>query len=298
MKKKLLVLAGPTAIGKTSWAIQLAQHLGTSILSSDSRQCYLELGVAVAKPSVSELNIVPHYFINSHSIFKTVSAADYAVYGRHALEEIFQTSDWAVVCGGTGLYLKALLEGMDEIPETEPGIRNTIVEAYTNFGIEWLKSTLMKEDSEYAIERGLENPQRMMRALEVKRSTGQSIRTFQQKKTNLLPYEIYRFGMEMPRDLLNARINQRVDLMVVSGLLEEAKLLYEHRSLNALQTVGYQEVFEFIDGKVDWKEAVKQIKIHTHQYAKRQMTWFKRDNSMIWVDARNGIEQILDKIVS
>lgn len=298
MKKNLLVLAGPTAVGKTAWAFELAKSLGASILSADSRQCYHELGVAVAKPSDTELKEVPHYFINTHSIFETVSAADYARYGREVLKRLFQSSDWVVVCGGTGLYLNALLHGMDEIPEVDPIIRQTIIDQYSLHGIAWLQQTLQQEDPVFAETRGIQNPQRMMRALEVKRSTNHSILSFQKKQTDTLPYNIHAFGMEMPRSELNKRIDLRVDNMVESGLLDEANVLYAHRQLNALQTVGYQEIFEHLDEKIGFDEAVERIKIHTHQYAKRQMTWFKRDLSMQWVDAREGVEVIINKVRS
>ena len=297
MKKNLLVLAGPTAVGKTAWAIELAKKLDASILSSDSRQCYRELGVAVAKPSEEELKIVPNYFINTHSIFETITAADYARYGRSVLETLFQTSDWAVVCGGTGLYINALVQGMDEIPETDPLIRQTIIEQYTQHGITWLQQTLQQEDPHFAEARGLQNPQRMMRALEVKRSTNRSILHFQKKQTDRLPYNIQAFGMEMPRPDLNQRIDLRVENMVESGLLDEAKALYPHRHLNALQTVGYQEIVEHLDGSISLDEAVERIKIHTRQYAKRQMTWFKRDANMQWVDVRDGVESLFNKLI-
>ena len=297
MKKNLLVLAGPTAVGKTAWAIELAKKLDASILSSDSRQCYRELGVAVAKPSEEELKLVPHYFINTHSIFETITAADYARYGRSVLETLFQTSDWAVVCGGTGLYINALVQGMDEIPETDPLIRQTIIEQYTQHGITWLQQTLQQEDLEFAEARGLQNPQRMMRALEVKRSTNRSILHFQKKQIDRLPYNIQAFGMEMPRPDLNQHIDLRVENMVESGLLDEAKALYPHRHLNALQTVGYQEIVEHLDGSISLDEAVERIKIHTRQYAKRQMTWFKRDANMQWVDVRDGVESLFNKLI-
>jgi tRNA dimethylallyltransferase len=298
MKKNLLVLAGPTAVGKTAWSMDLAKHLDASILSADSRQCYRELGVAVAKPSDTELNEVPHYFINTHSIFETVSAADYVRYGREVLERLFQSSNWVIVCGGTGLYLNALLHGMDEIPETDPMIRKIIIDQYTNQGIAWLQETLQAEDPEFVQARGIQNPQRMMRALEVKRSTNRSILHFQKKQIDTLPYTIHAFGMEMPRTELNQRIDQRVDNMVESGLLNEANALFVHRHLNALQTVGYQEIFEYLDGAISFDDAVERIKIHTRQYAKRQMTWFKRDSTMLWVDAREGVEVLLSKIKS
>jgi tRNA dimethylallyltransferase len=296
MKKNILVLAGPTAVGKTAWAIELAKKLDASILSSDSRQCYRELGVAVAKPSEEELKLVQHYFINTHSIFETVTAADYARYGRTILEQLFQSSDWVVVCGGTGLYVNALVQGMDEIPEVDPMIRQTIIEQYTQHGITWLQQTLQQEDPDFAEARGLQNPQRMMRALEVKRSTHRSILSFQKNQTDKLPYNIQAFGMEMPRPDLNQRIDLRIDNMVESGLLEEAKALYPHRQLNALQTVGYQEIVEHLDGSISLEEAVERIKIHTRQYAKRQMTWFKRDASIQWVDAWDGVEVIMKTI--
>jgi len=283
MKKTCIIICGPTAVGKTSVALAIARHFSTEIISADSRQCFKELNIGVAKPSSAELSAVHHYFINSHSIHDNISAADFELYALDAVQNIFARNDVAVMVGGTGLYIKAFAEGMDEIPAVEPEIRNKIISDYNNNGIEWLQQQLKENDTDFAFKGEMENPQRMMRALEVKLSTGRSILSFQSKKKKERDFNIITIGLELPREILYQQINIRVDNMIKEGLIEEAKSLISYKDLNALQTVGYKELFDFFDGKYSLERAVELIKQNTRHYAKRQMTWFKRDPLITWL---------------
>ena len=281
-KKTCIIIVGPTAVGKTAVAIQLAQYFSTKIISCDSRQCFKELNIGVAKPFAEELNLVQHYFINSHSVYDVVNAAVFETYALQKLKEIFQQHDIAVMVGGTGLYVKAFCEGMDEVPSISPDIRQIIVTNYNNNGMEWLQEQVKKNDEQYFIKGEIHNPQRMMRALEVKMSTGRSIIEFQRKQKKERDFNIIKIGLELPRPELNERINRRVDIIMQDGLLEEVKTLLPSQQLNALQTVGYRELFDYLAGGVSLDEAVTSIKINTRQYAKRQMTWFKKDEEVKW----------------
>lgn len=299
MNKTVIIIAGPTASGKTALAIALAQHFSTQIISADSRQCYKELNIGVAKPSDEELALIPHYFINSHSITDAVSAADYENYALNSVQEIFQKNDVAIMVGGTGLYIKAFCEGLDDIPATDEAVRKTIFANYNNGGIEWLQQEVKKQDPEYYIQGEIFNPQRMMRALEVKFSTGQSITRFQRKQKKERPFNIIKTGLELPRPVLYNRINKRVDDMIAKGLEAEVKGLMPFKHLNALQTVGYRELFGFYDGLVSRDKAIEMTKQNTRHYAKRQMTWFKKDEEMNWVDisdADKSLQVILQLI--
>ena len=287
MKKTVIIIAGPTASGKTALAMLLAQHFSTQIISADSRQCYKELNIGVAKPSAAELSLVHHYFINSHSITDNISAADYEKYAMVSVEKIFEKNNLAIMVGGTGLYIKAFCEGLDEIPAIDEAVRKTIVTNYNNGGIEWLQQEVKKQDSEYYIKGEIFNPQRMMRALEVKFSTGQSITCFQRKQKKERPFNIIKTGLELPRPVLYNRINKRVDEMMEQGLEAEVKELMPFKHLNALQTVGYRELFNFFEGQLSREKAIDLIKQNTRHYAKRQMTWFKKDEGIHWVDAQD-----------
>jgi tRNA dimethylallyltransferase len=280
--KTVIIIAGPTAVGKTKMAIVLARYFNTAIISADSRQCYRELNIGVAKPTTDELQSVPHYFINSHSITQNITAATFEAFALNALDDIFVSHDVAIVAGGTGLYIRALVKGFDHIPPVPENIREDVKAVYQQQGREGLAAALFAEDPEFAREGEMKNPQRMMRALEVKRSSGVSIRTFQQAAENKRPFNTIFIGLELPREQLYERINQRVDIMMEQGLLEEVKSLQEYRHLNALQTVGYRELYEFLDGHKSLKEAVDKIKQNTRHYAKRQLTWFKADPDIKW----------------
>ncbi|MFZ4056787.1 MAG: tRNA (adenosine(37)-N6)-dimethylallyltransferase MiaA [Ferruginibacter sp.] len=280
--KTCIIIAGATAVGKTAVAIELAKYFSTQIISADSRQCYQELNIGVARPSIDELNAVPHYFINSHSIETTVNAAIFEQYALQKLSDIFLQKDVAIVVGGTGLYIKTLCEGIDPIPAIEASIRGKIIEAYTINGLAWLQNQVQKEDPEFYADGEIQNPQRLMRALEIVRATGKSIRYFQQNQKVNRPFNIIKIGLELPREILYERINSRVDMMMKAGLLEEVKSLVDFQQFNALQTVGYNELFDFINGNCNEDEAINLIKQNTRHYAKRQMTWFKKDKTISW----------------
>ena len=282
MNKTCILIAGPTAIGKTDLAIQIAEHFSTQIISADSRQCYKELNIAVAKPGPSFLKKVRHYFVDSHSIQESVTAAEFEKYALSSIASIFEQSDIAVMVGGTGLYIKAFCEGLDAIPTTPPETREMIIENYNQYGIEWLEKMLIQNDSEYATKGEMQNPQRMMRALEVVLSTGKSIFYFQKNNKIQRDFNIIKIGLELPREELYNRINTRVDQMIDAGLVKEAESLIEYKSLNALQTVGYRELFDFFEGKSSLNDAIELIKQNTRHYAKRQMTWFKKDSTVNW----------------
>lgn len=275
-RKRCLIVCGPTAVGKTDISIDLALKYNTSIISADSRQCYKELNIGVAKPSTHQLESVPHYFINSHSIRQEINVKLFETYALNAVAEIFQENDVAVMVGGTGMYIKVFAEGIDDVPETNKEIRERIINSYEEHGIEWLQQELKLHDPEFYVEGEMQNPQRMLRALEVKNSTGKSILDFQSNQKNQRDFEVEYMLLELPRETLYQRINHRVDIMMEEGLLEEVKSLFPFRHLNALQTVGYRELFDYIEGKHSLETAVEEIKKNTRRYAKRQMTWFKK----------------------
>jgi tRNA dimethylallyltransferase len=282
MKKTVLILAGPTASGKTLVAAELARRFETEIISADSRQCFKELKIGVAAPPDALLDEIPHHFIQSHSIFDNVTAVTFEEFALKKAEELFLKKDLVVITGGTGLYIQALCEGFDNIPAVPDSLRQELIASYEELGFEWLEHTLIQADSLYASQGEMKNPQRMLRALEVIRSTGHSIlsyRTFQKKQRD---FRIIKLALELPRTLLYERINHRVDEMIQSGLIDEAKALISFKQLNALQTVGYKELFAYFDGSLDKERAIELIKQHTRHYAKRQMTWFKRDSEINW----------------
>ncbi|HTI07737.1 MAG TPA: tRNA (adenosine(37)-N6)-dimethylallyltransferase MiaA [Puia sp.] len=372
----VIVIAGPTAVGKTAAAIRLAQSLHTEIISADSRQCFTELNIGVAKPTPEELQAVHHYFINSHSIRQEVNAALFEELALQWTDEIFRKQvaagpsapgqpgplarpapplpaaphapvtpasparpapaidqpassmtsplndpspagapapgafapapaapgqpavapaapaalllgqPTAVMVGGTGLYIKAFCEGLDEIPSIRPGIREQVLALYVASGIEGLQHQVKSEDPAFYTEGEIHNPQRLMRALEVVRSTGQSILSFRNRPKQQRPFRIKKIGLHLPKEGLHQRIHDRVDQMMDQGLLEEVKSLLPYKEVNALQTVGYRELFDYLDGKCSLSQAVDEIKKNTRHYAKRQMTWFRKDPSIQWVDAR------------
>jgi tRNA dimethylallyltransferase len=295
-QKTCIIICGPTASGKTDIAIDVAKHFNTQIISADSRQCFKELGIGVAKPSLEQLSAIHHYFINSHSIIENISAADYEQYALKAIDEIFKTNDVAVMVGGTGLYIKAFCEGLDDIPQTNAKIKNDIIENYTANGIAWLQEKIKEEDPLYFEKGEIQNPQRMMRALEVVRNTGKSIISHQQKIKKERDFKIIKIGIEIQRIILYERINTRVDKMMAQGLEEEARVLDPQKDLNALQTVGYRELFDYFENKSTLEKAIELIKQNTRHYAKRQMTWFKKEEKVIWLPPQNIITFISQKL--
>jgi len=275
-RKTCIIISGPTAVGKTDFAIDLAQKYKTQIISADSRQCYKELNIGVAKPSAEQLKSIQHYFINSHAIHEDVNVKVFEQYALHAVKKIFEANEVAIVVGGTGLYIKAFCEGIDDIPTVTEKTRNEINEGYKKNGIEWLRKEIQNQDPFYFASGEIQNPQRMMRALEVKLSTGNSILDFHSGKKIKRDFEIEKINLELPRNELYERINNRVDDMMNAGLLKEAESLFPYRNLNALQTVGYKELFDFMEGKISLNKAIDDIKKNTRHFAKRQVTWFKK----------------------
>jgi tRNA dimethylallyltransferase len=290
--KRVIIVAGPTAVGKTAVAIAIARHFHTSTISADSRQCYKELTIGVARPSEEELQTVPHYFIASHPVREEINAAYYEKWAVTKAEEILQQKDTVVLTGGTGLYIKAFCEGLDEIPDVPEGIRNTIIQQYNENGLEWLQGMLKLKDPAFYAAGEIQNPQRLMRALEVIEATGQSVLSFRKGVRAERSFQISKIGLELPREELYSRINARVDIMMKMGLLDEVKALLSFKHLNALQTVGYAELFDHLDGKLSLDEAVEEIKKHTRHYAKRQLTWFKKDKDFVWFHPQQTDEMI------
>jgi len=289
----VIIIVGPTAVGKTAAAIRLARHLQTSIISADSRQCYRELNIGVAKPSPAELEAVPHYFINSHSVADEVSAATFEHLALQWTAEVFRQSPAVVMVGGTGLYIRAFTDGLDTIPPVDQSIRSHIRLRYEEHGLPWLQTEIEKYDPAFYAAGEILNPPRLMRALEVRLSTGQSILSFQSREPRQRPFRIITIGLQLSREQLNQRIDTRVDDMMEAGLLEEVKGLLPYRSQNALQTVGYKELFHFLDNKTTLESAVAAIKTNTRQYAKRQLTWFHRDLSVRWTEPETPLENLL-----
>lgn len=287
--KTVIVIAGPTAAGKTAKAIEVAQHFNTAVISADSRQCYREISIGTAKPSPQELQAVPHYFINSHSIQEEVNAG---VYEKLALEyaaEVWKDRDVVVMCGGTGLYIKAFCEGIDNIPAAPAEVRQAIQARYEQEGMNWLQQEVREKDPAFYAVGEILNPHRLMRALEVLYATGQSITTFRTGNTIQRNFNIIKTAITLPKEQLHENIARRVHQMVADGLLEEVRSVLPYRNHNALQTVGYKEVFDYLDGKLSWEEAVEQIIIHTRQYAKRQLTWFRKDTDIKWFEGGQGL---------
>ncbi|QES87517.1 tRNA (adenosine(37)-N6)-dimethylallyltransferase MiaA [Rhizosphaericola mali] len=294
--KTLIVIAGPTASGKTALAVQLAQHWQTEILSADSRQCYKELGIAVAKPSLEEMAGIPHYFIDSHFIREDVNAGTFENYGLNTLNNIFSKNDIAIMVGGTGLYIKSLCEGIDEMPNIPIEVREEITQQFQVNGLSWLQTEVAEKDPLFwDNSKEKDNPQRLMRALEFVNFTGESIQNFKTDSKIERPFNIVRFAIDWDRPSLYDRINFRVDQMLEKGLVEEAKNLFPYRHLNALNTVGYKELFDHFDGNISLDQAIEQIKINTRHYAKRQITWFKKDTSIEWISATD-LDTIIDKV--
>ncbi|OOQ56444.1 tRNA (adenosine(37)-N6)-dimethylallyltransferase MiaA [Mucilaginibacter pedocola] len=294
----LIVIAGPTASGKTAAAIQLAQHFNTAVVSADSRQFFREMSIGTAKPNAEELAAAPHYFINSHSIQESFSVGDFERQGLALLEELFQQHSVVILAGGSGLYIKAICEGFDDLPTANDEIRDRLNAELAEKGIAHLQERLKLADPVYYAEVDINNPQRLIRALDVYESTGIPFSSFRTAQTRKRTFNIIKLGMDMPREALYDRINRRVDIMVNDGLIEEVQALLPYRHLNALNTVGYSELFDYFDGKNDLPTAIALIKQNTRRFAKRQMTWFRKDKDIVWVDALgDGLLEEMLKVV-
>ena len=294
--KTLIVVAGPTASGKTAAAIALAQHFNTVVISADSRQFFREMSIGTAKPTEAELAAAPHYFINSHSITQPFSVGDFERECLALLDELFKKYEVVIMAGGSGLYIRAVTEGFDELPTADPDIRDRLNTELAANGITALQERLKEADPAYYAEADINNPQRVIRALEVYEATGNPISSYRTAKVNKRPFHIIKFGLDMPREKLYDRINRRVDIMIKDGLLEEVAALKPYREYNALNTVGYSELFDFFDGKTDMDTAIGNIKQNTRRFAKRQLTWFRKDKEVIWMDA--GDEKLIDNMLA
>jgi len=281
-QKTVIIVLGPTASGKTAAAIELATRYKTEIISADSRQCFRELNIGVARPSTRELKSVPHHFIATHSIQEEVTAASFEQYALTKAAELFIKHDVVVMAGGTGLYIKAFSEGLDSIPAIPANIRDIITRSYEENGLSWLQEQVKEKDPVFYEKGEIQNPQRMMRALEVVEYTGQSILSFRKNKKTERAFAIVKVGIDLPKEELHRRIHYRVDQMMEHGLLQEVRDLKPYQHLNALQTVGYKEIFDYLDNKISLEKAIEDIKTNTRQYAKRQMTWFRKDPGILW----------------
>lgn len=298
-KNYLIVIAGPTAVGKTTTAIQLAKHYHTEIISADSRQIFKELNIGVARPGIDELNEIVHHFIASKSIHNYFSAGEYEREVIQLLDEKFKTNNIQILCGGTGFYVNAVLYGFDEIPAIDEKIRISLNQSFNEKGIEPLQQKLKELDEETYNSIDIQNTQRVIRALEVCIGTQQKYSSFKQKKEVKRNFNPIKIGLNLSKEQLQFNINSRVEKMMQDGFLEEAKSVYNFRNHNALQTVGYKELFDFIDGKINLNEAVDLIKVHSRQYAKRQLTFFNKNKDYHWFqpkEIKNIIRFIDDEI--
>ena len=280
--KRLLVVVGPTGSGKTDLSIRLALHYGAPILSTDSRQVYRGMPIGTAQPSADQLQAIEHHFIASHDLTDNLNCGEYEVQALARLEELFADHDWVVAVGGSGLYVRALCEGMDDLPQADEPLRRELVHRLAEEGLGALAEELRELDPEYCRTADLNNPARVMRALEVCLQTHMPYSRQRTGERRPRPFEIVKIGIDLPRDVLYDRINRRVDRMLADGLEAEARALYPYRELNALKTVGYREFFDYFDGRIGYDEAVELIKRNSRRYAKRQLTWFRRDSEIRW----------------
>ncbi len=276
--KIAIVIAGPTGIGKTQTAIHLSRALKSApIISADSRQCYKEMNIGVARPSADELLQAPHYFVASHSVTDIVNAGVFEQYALQLATEFFKTHNYIIVCGGTGLYIDAFCNGLDEVPPTNEAIREKLNRLYNHNGLAWLQQEVSVKDPLFFASGEIKNPHRLLRALEVMESTGKSITQYRTNIQQSRPFQVIKFCLQLPRAVLYERINTRVNKMMEQGLLNEVQQLLPYRHLKALNTVGYAELFNYLDNNISLQQAVDKIKQHTRNYAKRQITWFNKD---------------------
>lgn len=282
--KKLIIIAGPTAVGKTSYAIELAKKYNTEIISTDSRQFYRELQIGTAAPTKEELEAAPHNFIGNLSIHDYYNVSIYEKEAVALITEIFKTKDIVIAVGGSGLYIDALCYGIDELPDAEPKLRQEIKDKFAKHGIEYLQDEVRKLDPDYFAVADINNHKRLQRALEVCIQTGKTYSSQRTERKQKRDFEIEKIVLNMPREILYQRINKRVDIMIKDGLIEEVKGLIPNKDLNALNTVGYKELFQYFEGKISLEQAITDIKTHSRRYAKRQITWFKRYDDFKWID--------------
>lgn len=292
-KKKLIVIVGPTAVGKTDFAIKLAKYLKTEIISADSRQIYKELLIGTAKPSTDELSDVKHHFIGSHSIHDYYNVAKFEIDVLKTLDSLFEMYDQVIMVGGSGLYVDAVCNGIDELPDVDDDLRKELNTIYKEEGIGIIQQKLKNLDPEFYDTIDKSNPKRIIRALEVCLATGQKYSDQRSNRNKERPFEIIKIALNIDREQLYERINKRVDKMITNGLIEEAKSLYELRHLNALNTVGYKELFDHFSGNITIEKAIEKIKTNSRRYAKRQLTWFRKDKTYHWFNPKD-LDEVLE----
>lgn len=302
MAKFLITIIGPTAIGKTALSIALAQHFKCDIISCDSRQFFKEMTIGTAVPSLEELASAKHHFIQNKSIFDNYTVGDFEKEAVVKLDELFLTNDFVILVGGSGLYVDAILKGFDDFPEIDTKVRNAIQSDYEELGIEYLQHQLKELDASYFKKlttenpQTLQNPQRMMRFVEVCIGSGRPYSSYINQKKNERNFTPILIGLEAERSIIYNRINQRVDVMISEGLLAEAKELFPNKELNALQTVGYRELFSFFGGEFSLEFAIEEIKKNTRRFSKRQLTWFKRNEETKWFDYLTDRKEIINYV--
>ncbi|MEB8345678.1 tRNA (adenosine(37)-N6)-dimethylallyltransferase MiaA [Flavobacteriaceae bacterium KMM 6898] len=294
--KWLISIVGPTGIGKTALAIKLAQYFDTEIISADSRQFFKEMVIGTAVPSSEELGAAKHHFIQNISIFDEYSVGDFERDTISLLHNLFQERDIVIMVGGSGLYIDAITKGLDKFPVVDPNIRAQLNKLMEDEGISVLQKKLSVLDPDYYAKVDIENPHRLIRALEICLGTGKSFSSFLNQDKVQREFKTLSFGIDAERTVIYDRINQRVDQMVAAGLLEEARTLEQHKALNALQTVGYRELFKYFEGDWTLDFAISEIKKNTRRFAKRQLTWFKKNEAIIWVDYQTDIQTVVEKI--
>ena len=292
----LISILGPTAIGKTALSIKLAKAFDTEILSADSRQFYKEMSIGTAAPSKKELAAAPHHFIHHKSILEDFSVGDFEKHALAKTEELFKKHKLLILVGGSGLYVKSLLDGLDDFPQVDPEIRIALNEQFVKDGLESLKRQLQSLDPVYYEKMDSDNPHRVIRALEICLGTGKSFSSFLDQPKTKRPFKNISIGLTAPREEIYERINRRVDIMMDEGLMEEVERLYSKRKLNALNTVGYKELFPYFEGSVNLEEAVEEIKKNTRRFAKRQLTWFRKDKNINWFNYKTPAQEIIDFI--
>lgn len=290
LNKTLIIIVGPTAVGKTDLCVKLAKLLDTEVVSADSRQFYRELAIGTAKPTEAEMDGVVHHFVNSHSIHDYYSVGDFERDCLKVLEEIFSRKDVAILTGGSGMFIKMITDGIDEMPEADLELRQKLAERFEKEGLGQLQEELRVLDPVYFEQVDEQNTQRVLRALEVCLSTGKPFSSFRKNQKVQRPFKMLKIALERPREELYARIDTRMDVMLAAGLEEEAKAVMDYREHYALKTVGYREIYEHLDGNYDREEMIRLLKRNSRRYAKRQMTWFKNQDEFHWFDAKNVAE--------
>ncbi|AOW16562.1 tRNA (adenosine(37)-N6)-dimethylallyltransferase MiaA [Polaribacter vadi] len=296
MKNTLITIVGPTAIGKTALSIELANHFKSDIISCDSRQFFKEMTIGTAVPSADELSAAKHHFIQNRSIFDAYNVGEFERDALAKLEDLFLKNPIQIMVGGSGLYVDAVLQGLDYFPEVDPKIREDLTKELEEKGIESLQKKLQKLDIETYNTIALENPHRIMRALEICIGSGKTYSEFRNKPKEPRNFNVIKVGLTADREIIYDRINQRVDVMIENGLVEEAQKLHQHKKINALQTVGYRELFSFFEEDFTKEFAIGEIKKNTRRFAKRQITWFKRDEKTLWFDYKSDIEKIINEV--